>query len=374
MQFIDLGRQFDRIEDDVRSGLDTVLQSKAFIMGAPVYELERELASFVAIKEAVSCASGTDALMIALMAYGIEEGDAIFVPTFTFFATAEAVSLAGGTPVFVDSDPDTFNIDPVSLEATIKRTILEGTLNPRGIITVDLFGLPAAYDVICNIAAAYGLFVLEDAAQGFGGIYKGKRAGNLGDIAATSFFPAKPLGCYGDGGALFIDDHTVAQLCKSIRNHGQGVDRYDNVRIGLNSRLDSFQAAVLLAKMKIFEDEIGARNTVAAAYTARLGDVIKTPFIPEGCSSAWAQYTLSAEDEVQRDTIRGHLEENGIPTMLYYPVPIHLSKAYRHLGYEEGALPVSESLSKRVLSIPMHPYLGEGEIEFVSDRVREALS
>jgi dTDP-4-amino-4,6-dideoxygalactose transaminase len=308
------------------------------------------------------------------MAYGVGPGDAVFVPSFTFFASAECISTVGATPVFVDVDPDTFNIDPESLERVIAKTKADGKLNPRGIIAVDLFGLAADYNAIAGIAKQHDLFVLEDAAQAFGAEYHGRRAGTLGDVAATSFFPAKPLGCYGDGGALFVADGEFADLCKSIRIHGQGTDRYDNVRLGMTGRLDTIQAAVLLAKLPLFEAEIEARNKHAAVYTELLRDVIKVPVVPEGYRSVWAQYTLTAADEAERELIVSKLREREIPVMIYYPTPIHLATVYKHLGYGVGSLPVSESLSKRVFSIPLHPYLEDGEIELIVKTIKEALS
>lgn len=365
MQFIDLASQFKRIEADVTSRVNEVLQSQKFIMGPDVLELESSLAEYAGVKHVLSCASGTDALVIPLMAYDLSKTDAIFVPSFTFFATAESVTLAGGTPIFVDSDPETFNISPVALEEAIVRTLEDGSLNPRGIIPVDLFGLPADYEAISVLASKYGLFVLEDAAQGFGASLKGRKTGSFGDVAATSFFPAKPLGCYGDGGAIFTDDDKLADLMRSIRIHGQGDDKYDNVRIGLNGRLDSIQAAVVLSKLDIFDDEIVARNRIAATYTEQLNDVFETPKIPDGFTSVWAQYTLLSESKDQRDRIVRSMKEADIPIMVYYPIPIHLSTAYSSLGYKKGDLPVCEDFSDRVFSLPMHPYLAEKDISSI---------
>jgi UDP-2-acetamido-2-deoxy-ribo-hexuluronate aminotransferase len=342
-------------------------------MGPAVAELEEKLATCAHTRRALGVSSGTDALILLLMAQGVGSGDAVFVPTFTFFASAECISVVGATPVFVDSAPKTFNLDPTSLEQAIERIKTEGELVPRGVITVDLFGLPADYDSIVPLAKKHGLFVLEDAAQGFGGEYHGRPAGSLGDFAATSFFPAKPLGCYGDGGAVFMDDEELFEICKSIRVHGQGRDRYDNVRLGMNGRLDTLQATVLLAKLKLFADEKVARNKHAAAYSERLRDVITVPSVPQGLTSIWAQYTLVAADEAQRDAIVQRLGDQGIPTNIYYPQPIHLSTAYRTLGYEKGSLPVSERLSKLVFSIPLHPYLEPEEIDLITQTIREAL-
>jgi dTDP-4-amino-4,6-dideoxygalactose transaminase len=374
VQFVDLSRQYELIRDNIKDGIDQVLSHQRFIMGPEVIELEKRLTAVSQTRYALSCSSGTDALILLLMAYGVGPGDAVFVPSFTFFATAESVSIVGATPVFVDVDFDTFNMDAVSLADAIARVKAQGKLAPRGVITVDLFGLPANYDAISILAQTHGLFVLEDAAQGFGAEYRGRRAGSLGDVAATSFFPAKPLGCYGDGGAVFMDDERLYELCVSIRSHGRGIDRYDNVRLGMNGRLDTIQAAVLLAKLNLFEDEIEARNRHAAAYTERLRDVIKTPFVPNDSRSVWAQYTLTALDETQRDAITQRLREHEVPINIYYPTPIHLATAYRSLGYEKGSLPVSERLSKRVFSIPLHPYLSEEEIECVTRTIQEAIA
>lgn len=369
MQFIDLKRQYELVEADVRSRMDAVLRHQQFILGPEVGELECALAAYTGRKHVITCANGTDALVMALMAVELGETDAVFVPSFTFFASAECVSLAGGTPVFVDCDPDTFNLCPDALEEAIKAVRDKGKLKPRGVIPVDLFGLPADYSRILPIAKANGLFVLEDGAQGFGGTYDGKKACSFGDIATTSFFPAKPLGCYGDGGAVFTDDDSLAQRVLSIRVHGKGTDKYDNVRIGLNSRLDTLQAAVLLAKLKIFDDELAARDRVAASYKTALEGVIKTPGVPKGSTSAWAQYTLTATSHENREELISGLKAQGIPAMVYYPKPVHLSTAYKDLGYNEGSLPVCEDLSRRVVSLPMHPYLTDGEVNLVSERV-----
>lgn len=373
MQFIDLKSQFERIEDDVLSRVETVLRSQKYVMGPEVTELEEELAKYVGVKHAVSCSSGTDALVIPLLGYELAVNDAVFVPSFTFFASAESITLAGGTPVFVDSDAVTFNMSPVDLERAIEATIAEGKLVPKGIITVDLFGQPVDYDEIRSIADNYGLFLLEDAAQGFGGVYKGKKAGSLGNVASTSFFPAKPLGCYGDGGAIFTDDDEIAVLVKSIRVHGQGADKYDNVRIGINGRLDSIQAAVLLSKLAVFDSEIKARNEIAAAYTERLSDALITPMVSDGITSAWAQYTLVAEDAAQREAILEGCKAKGVPTAVYYPIPIHLSTAYKNLGYKMGDLPICENLAERVFSIPMHPYLKESDIDQIASAIKESM-
>lgn len=373
MQFIDLKSQFDRIEGDVLSRVEAVLRSQKYVMGPEIAELEERLAAYVGVKHALSCSSGTDALVIPLMGYDLTASDAVFVPSFTFFASAESITLAGGTPVFVDCDPVTFNLSPVDLQRAIDETIAEGKLSPKGVITVDLFGQPADYDAIQAIADAHGLFVLEDAAQGFGGTYKGGKAGSFGNVASTSFFPAKPLGCYGDGGAIFTDDDDFAELVKSIRVHGQGTDKYDNVRIGVNGRLDTVQAAVLLSKLAIFDSEIEARNRVADAYAERLSDVLVTPTVAEHTTSVWAQYTLVAENADERAAIIESCKAAGVPTAVYYPIPIHLSTAYKSLGYAMGDLPVCEGLADRVFSLPMHPYLEDGDIDRIASAVKGGL-
>lgn len=296
MQFIDLKKQYNEIKEDVNRRIDNVLEHQHFIMGSEIEEMEQRLAKFTGRKYAFSCASGTDALIIPLMAMELNKTDAVFVPSFTFFASGESVALIGATPVFVDCD-ETYNIDPVKLRQSIEHVIEEGKLTPKGIIPVDLFGLAANYDEILSIAKEYDLFVLEDAAQGFGGEYKGKKAGSFGDVSATSFFPAKPLGCYGDGGAIFTDNDELAQKIHSIRVHGQGTSRYDNVRIGLNGRMDTLQAAVILSKLEVFENEIVKRQIVAKQYFQKLEGYYKLPIIPDNCLSAWAQFTLQAKDE-----------------------------------------------------------------------------
>ena len=352
-------------------------------MGPEVEELENALSQFVSVKHAIGCSSGTDALLMALMAMGVGPGDAIITTPFTFVATAEVISLAGATPVFVDIDPVFFNLVPAELEKAVKA-ILEndgggyplprnlaslaesGRLRPKGIIAVDLFGLPADYDAINAMAKKYDLFVIEDAAQSFGAAYKGKRACSLAELACTSFFPAKPLGCYGDGGAVFTDSDDMAERLKSIRVHGQGSDKYDNVRVGLNARLDTLQAAVLLPKLKIFPEEIQARNRVASLYNQMLVDFgagLQVPSVPEGYESVWAQYSVLADDAALRKKIQGALKEEGIPTAVYYPIPLHLQTAYADFGYEKGDFPVAEEISDRIFSLPMHPYLKEKEIE-----------
>ncbi len=373
MQFIDLKTQYERIEADVVARVNGVLASQRYIMGPEVAEAEEKLAAFAGTKHCVSCGSGTDALVISLMAIGLEKTDAVFVPAFTFFASGESVSLAGGTPVFVDSEPDTYNMSVEDLKRAIRYTKENTDLTPKGIIPVDLFGQPANYDAIQAVAAEEGLFILEDAAQGFGGEYHGRRAGSLGLVGATSFFPAKPLGCYGDGGAIFTDDDDLLEVLKSVRVHGQGGSKYDNIRLGINGRFDTIQAAIILSKLTIFEDEIEARQKVAQAYTDRLHDVIKTPVVKDGCKSVWAQYTLEAASAEQKAAIQQALAAAGIPSANYYPIPMHLSTAFASLGYKKGDLPVCEAQAERVFSLPMHPYLDEGSIESICEVVRSVL-
>jgi len=362
MQFIDLAAQYQHLKARIDKRIQTVLDHGQYIMGPEVQELEEKLAEYVGVKHAISCANGTDALTLALMALEIGEGDAVLVPTFTFFASAEAVAYAKATPVFVDSDEATFNICPIDLEKRIQTVLAEGKLNLKAIMTVDLFGLPANYPEIQKIADKYHLKIIEDSAQGFGGeIYidgKCKRAGSFGDIATTSFFPAKPLGCYGDGGAIFTDNDDYAELIRSYRVHGKGSDKYDNVRIGMNSRLDTIQAAILLVKLSEFPQELINRNKVAEQYETELGEKFNTPKVPSGYVSSWAQYTLVSED---RDQIMAQYKAQGIPTMIYYATCMHRQTAFKELGYEKDDFPVAEKLANTVFSLPMHPYLTESE-------------
>jgi dTDP-4-amino-4,6-dideoxygalactose transaminase len=354
MQFIDLAAQYQHLKDKIDTRIHAVLDHGKYIMGPEVQELEEKLSEYVGVKHTISCANGTDALTLALMVLDVKEGDAVFCPTFTFFATAETIAFEGATPVFVDSNEDTFNICPRDLEKRIETVIVEGKLKPKAIIAVDLFGLPADYSALRKIADKYDLKIIEDAAQGFGGEINGQRAGSFGDIATTSFFPAKPLGCYGDGGALFTDNEEYAELLKSYRVHGKGKDKYDNVRIGMNSRLDTIQAAVLLEKLAAFPQELVNRNHAAERYTAELKDMYKTPVVPEGYVSSWAQYTLMAED---RDAEMAKYKAKGIPTMVYYGTCMHQQTAFKALGYQEGDFPVAERLASSVFSLPMHGYL-----------------
>lgn len=366
MEFRDLKKQYGVLQKDIDKAMLEVAASGAFIMGRQVRELEQELAAYVGVKHCLGCANGTDALTLALKAWGIGPGDAVFVPDFTFFSSAEVVSLEGATPVFVDVCEETFNIDPDDLENAIKRIMSEGRLNPKVIIAVDLFGLPADYKRIRSIADRYGLRILEDGAQGFGGSMDGRKACSFGDIATTSFFPAKPLGCYGDGGAVFTDDDQWAELMASFRFHGKGSFKYDNVRIGMNSRLDTMQAAILQVKLKAFAAyELDAVNAAAERYTSLLRGIVATPVIPDGFRSSWAQYTIRLRDRATRDSLQAALKAEGIPSMVYYPKPMHLQTAFSSVIPDEAKdpCPVSTSLCERVLSLPMHPYLGDEDIE-----------
>jgi len=358
--FIDLKAQYAALKPDMQAAIDAVLEHGQFIMGPEVARLEEALAEFAGVKHAVACSSGTDALLIPLMAYDVGPGDAIFTTPFTFIATAEVISFMGATPVFVDIDPATYNIDPARLEAAVESVAAEGKLRPRGVIPVDLFGLPADYDAICKMADKHGLFVLEDAAQSFGGVYHGRRVGSLGHVAATSFFPAKPLGAYGDGGAILTDDDALAEVMRSIVQHGKGGHKYENVRIGLNGRLDTLQAAVLLVKLSAFPRELDERQRVARRYSAGLSGRYVTPMIPEGLVSAWAQYSILSEN---READLKRLSEAGIPTAIYYPIPLHLQKAFAGLGHQPGDFPVSEKMAERIFSLPFHPYLPDETID-----------
>jgi UDP-2-acetamido-2-deoxy-ribo-hexuluronate aminotransferase len=369
MQFIDLKKQQERIREKIESGIKKVLDSGQYIMGPEIKELEKKLAEYVGVKHAIGCASGTDALLMALMAYEVGPGDAVFTTPFTFVATAEVISLLGATPVFVDIEPDTYNIDPAKLEMAIIAVEQGGNneyplsigadgLIPKGIIPVDLFGQAANYARINEIAEQHGLFVIEDACQSFGAEYNGKKACSLADIACTSFFPAKPLGCYGDGGMVFTDDDELAKKMISIRVHGSGSDKYDNVRLGINGRLDTLQAGILLAKFEIFPEEMELRQTVAKRYSGFLKGGVAVPFVSKGCKSAWAQYSILCNN---RDELIDKLKAAGIPTAIYYPIPLHLQGAYKYLGYQKDSFPISEKIAGQIFSIPMHPYLTEQE-------------
>lgn len=376
MEFRDLKRQYQVLKPQMDAAMLEVAENCNFISGKQVTELEQQLAEYVDVKHCVTCGNGTDALTLVMMAWDIKAGDAVFVPTFTFFASAEVVAFEGATPVFVDVDERTFNVDPVKLEEAIEQVKKEGKLNPRAVIAVDLFGQPADYTKIEEICKKHGLLLLEDGAQGFGGKIGDRTACSFGDAAATSFFPAKPLGCYGDGGAVFTNDDEMADYMRSIRVHGKSpADKYDNLRIGLNSRLDTIQAAVLKVKLQAFKDhELESVNRAAKLYDEYLGNVVKTPVVPEEFYSSWAQYTLILDSKEQRTHLQKELKEQGIPTMVYYPKPMHLQGAFADLGYKKGNFPVAESLCERVLSLPMHPYLNEEDIRFVANAVKAALN
>jgi UDP-2-acetamido-2-deoxy-ribo-hexuluronate aminotransferase len=378
MDFVDLKYQQQRIKPKLESRIQAVLAHGQYIMGPEVFELEDRLAEYVGVNQAISCASGTDALLLALMAFKLRPGDAIFTTPFTFVATAEVISLLGATPIFVDIDPRTFNMDPDKLELAIQALKLNDAsihplprslsphfelrtpnLIPKGVIPVDLFGLPADYERINAIARQQGLIVIADAAQSFGAEYQGRKAGALSDIGCTSFFPSKPLGAYGDGGMCFTQDEHLAEVMRSIRIHGQGMDKYENVRIGITGRLDTMQAAVLLTKYEIFAEEIALRNQVAKRYTDLITrhSSLVTPFIPEGMKSVWAQYSVLAKNSNERQGLIQKLKMASIPTAVYYPKPLHLQTAFAFLGYTEGQFPVSEDCAGRIFSLPMHPYL-----------------
>jgi len=359
MAFIDLATQQKRIHSKIQQGIQTVLKHGKYIMGPEVRELEQRLAAFAGVQHAITCASGTDALLMVLMGLGIGPGDAVFTSSFTFIATAEVIRLSGATPVFVDIDPVTFNISAEKLlQAVVEIKNSRPELTPRAVMPVDLFGLLCDYDKIDKIALAHGLYVIEDAAQSFGGVYKDKAAGSMGHAGCTSFFPAKPLGCYGDGGAIFTDSDDLADKLVSIRVHGKGKDKYDNVRTGINGRLDTLQAAILLPKLAIFPDELEKRERAAGNYTKFLsGGKLILPKTPAGYQSAWAQYSVLAKDGDEREYFQAKLKEKGVPTAVYYPTPLHLQTAFLDLNYKRGDLPVSEDYASRIFSLPMHPYL-----------------
>lgn len=369
--FIDIVEQRRRLGRRIDDAVSRVLTHCQFINGPEVARLEADLAAFSGAKHVVACASGTDALLMVLMARKIGPGDAVLCPTFTFCATGEVVALLGATPVFVDVDEATFNMDPASLKSGIAVARKQG-LKPRAIIPVDLFGQPADHDAITAIAEAEGMFVLDDAAQGFGASYKGQPLGTFGLATATSFFPAKPLGCYGDGGAIFTDDAELADTLRSVRVHGQGSDKYDNVRLGLTGRLDTIQAAILIEKLKIFPDEIAARDAVARRYNEGLGNVVIVPRVEQDRTSVWAQYTIRLPDG-DRDAMAATLKAQGVPTAIYYPKSLHQQTAYRDFPVASGGLPTSEKLSREVISLPMHAYLDEPTQERIIKAVRGAV-
>mgnify|MGYP001026853104 CR=1 FL=1 len=373
MKFIDLEAQYRQIKEPLDAALAELFVRQDFILGKDVDILEARLAEYVGVRHCITCSNGTDALSMPLMLLKYGEGDAVFVPSFTFFSTAEGVAQRGAVPVLVDCDPDTFNMDPVKLEEAVCRVLDEGRLTPRMVIPVDLFGLCADYESICSIARRYGLLVMEDGAQGFGAVYRGKPACSWGDAATTSFFPAKPLGCYGDGGAIFTNNDEWAQQLRSIRVHGKGKNKYENNRLGLNARLDTMQAAVLNCKLDIFPRELKARNQAAEWYNELLTDLVQKPRIPADCTSVWAQYTLLLPEGIDRAALMAGLKEAGIPTMVYYERPLHLQRALAGLGYQKGDFPVSEFCADHALSLPMHPYLSREDCRFVAEQLNRLL-
>ncbi|MBC8567438.1 DegT/DnrJ/EryC1/StrS family aminotransferase [Mogibacterium sp. NSJ-24] len=374
MQFRDLKQQYQVLKKDIDTAMIEVATNCNFINGQQVKVLEKELAEYVGVKHCITCANGTDALTMAMMAWGIKEGDAVFVPDFTFFSSGEIVSHAGATPVFVDVDTDTYNISSESLDKAIEKVKADETLNPKAVIAVDLFGLPADFEAVRKVADKHNLLVLEDGAQGFGGKIKDKIACSFGDISTTSFFPAKPLGCYGDGGAVFTDDDNMAALLESIRVHGKGEMKYDNVRIGLNSRLDTIQAAILSVKLKAFADyELEDINKAADKYTRQLSDVqdkIKLPIVPKGYYSSWAQYTIQLENKETRNSLQNALKEEGIPSMVYYPKAMHKQEAFAANPYNDSEFSNTMKLCDTVLSLPIHPYLTDEDIEKVVKAIK----
>jgi|TARA_B110000438_G_scaffold64797_1_gene65363 dTDP-4-amino-4,6-dideoxygalactose transaminase len=368
MQFLDLKTQQRRIRKPLEKRLNAILDHGAYIMGPEVHELEEKLADYCGVKHAISCSSGTDALLIPLMAWGIGPGDAVFTTPFTYVATAEVIALLGATPIFVDVYDATFNIDCEKLEIAIQDTIKAGVLKPKAIIPVDLFGVPARYRLIDSIAKKYNLKVIEDGAQSFGASIGERKVGTFGDIAATSFYPAKPLGCYGDGGAMFTNDDNLAEQCKAIRIHGTSSDKYNSEVIGLNGRLDSMQAAVLLEKLTIFDEELAMRNKVNDYYRKFLNNA---QYIPENYRSAHALFSITLGSHRKRQELVGQLKQNNIPSVIYYKYPIHLMKGFAYLNYKNGDFPISENLSQTIVSLPMHPYLSETQIDLIIKALKE---
>lgn len=371
MEFRDLKAQYQKYKTEFDTAIQRVLLNANFIGGKEVAELEEQLAEYVGAKHCISCANGTEAMTLVMMAWGIKAGDAVFIPDFTFFSTGEIVSFVGATPVFVDVNRDTFNIDTVKLEKAIQQVIAEGKLQPKAIIPVDLFGLPANFPEIDRIAKKYKLMVLEDAAQGFGGAIQGQRACSFGDAATTSFFPAKPLGCYGDGGAIFTNDDEAARLIHSLKVHGKGDDKYDNIRIGVNSRLDTIQAGILQVKLRAFiAHELEDVNRVYQMYNEQLQGIVEIPVIPDGFYSSFAQYTIKLKDKYQRDGLQAKLKEQGIPAMVYYTKPMHRQQAFADLAFVEQEFVVTNELCDIVLSLPMHPYLRQEDVDRVCAVIR----
>lgn len=371
IQFVDLQAQRAFLGAKIDDAIARVLEHGRFIMGPEVKNLENQLRIFTGMERAVSCSSGTDAISLPLMALNIGPKDAVFVPSFTFAATAEVVALRGATPVFVDILPDTFNMDAAHLSLAIKGIKSAGKLTPKAIIAVDLFGQMADYPALRKVADEHGLILIADAAQGFGASLNGKQAGHWADVVTTSFFPAKPLGCYGDGGAVLTNDNELANIMESLRVHGKGTDKYDNVRIGLNARIDTLQAAILIEKLSIFSKEIEKRNQVAARYTRELGDIVSAPCVMDGAISTWAQYTLKVN---KRSHIQASLKEAGIPSAVYYPKPLHQQTAYKDYPQAGNGLPVSDRLAGEVLSLPMHPYLDEQTQQFIIAGIKKAVA
>jgi len=368
MEFLDLKTQQKRIRKPLEKRISRILDHGAYIMGPEVFELEEKLADYCGVKHAISCSSGTDALLIPLMAWGVGPGDAVFTTPFTYVATAEVIAILGATPIFVDVYESTYNIDCEKLETEINKVINDGKLKPKAIIPVDLFGLPARYRLIDKIAKKYNLKVIEDAAQSFGGSIRDKKVGTFGDIAATSFYPAKPLGCYGDGGAIFTNDDDLAEECKAIRIHGTKKDKYNSEMIGLNGRLDSIQAAVLLEKLSIFDDELVMRNEVNSHYRKYLNNA---QHHPQGYKSAHALFSIVLGLNNKRDNLIDRLTQKKIPSVIYYKFPIHLMEAFQYLGYRKGSLPISENLSHSIVSLPMHPYLNKADIDFIVETIQK---
>ena len=377
MQFRDLKKQYEVLKNDIDAGISEVLTSAKFISGPQVKELEQKLAEYVGVKHCITCANGTDAITLAMMTWGVKEGDAVFVPDFTFFSSGECPAFEGATPIYVDVDQRTFNLDAVKLEEAILKVKTEGKYTPKAVVAVDLFGLPADYKAIKPVCEKYGLLLMEDAAQGFGGSIDGKMACSFGDISTTSFFPAKPLGCYGDGGAIFTDNDEWAEYLRSICVHGKSAnDKYNNVRIGMNSRLDTLQAAVLLPKLRAFADyELDDVNKAASWYDEALKDTCLTlPLIPEGFRSSWAQYTVQLPEGVVRSDLQAALKAEDIPTMVYYPKPMHLQGAFEGTDSSDADCPVTECLCKTVLSLPMHPYLRKEDVVTVAEMLKKYLA
>ena len=367
--FIDLAAQQDYLKAKIDAAIAKVLKHGRYIMGPEVAELEENLSQFTAMTHTVSCSNGTDAISLPLMAYGIGPGDAVFAPSFTFAATAEVIALRGATPVFVDVDPHTYNIDPEHLKTTIAQVKAEGTLSPKAIIAVDLFGQIADYPALREIADSEGLKLISDAAQGLGSTLKGEHAGKWADVVTTSFFPAKPLGCYGDGGATLTNDEELADIMRSLRVHGKGSDKYDNVRIGVNARLDTLQAAILLEKLSVFPEEIIKRNQIADRYAKGLAGLVDVPGVLPGAISTWAQYTVVS---ARRDAIMASLKEMNVPSVIYYAKPLHQQTAYKHYPVGGNELPVTDRLAGQVFSLPMHPYLGDNVQEYIISSVKSA--